>query len=318
MKKLFFLHSLLAVSLAALFYTLYFYFPVQYVYAVDEDSWTEYSTFVFYIMSSVTLSWIIWRYKGYRKPGIIILMLMTTVIAFEEISWGQRIFDVATPWRLSRINLQHEFNLHNIEVVQSKLQYVSYCMFAWVFVMPFLCRKWTLLNSFRDRFGFPLVPVYLWPYFFVLAYLMIDSTLFHVQEPFEVLLSFTCVMFVYDMLIKIEQEEEIKRGWKRSVIFFGIIPPMMIACLVYFFPWPWHLQWRFKQLTRVYQKRGLDDQAEIVFEYLYNTPSLQGKSTLDDYALFLLRTGREQKALVVLSNDLKLLNSLKKANTNKE
>lgn len=37
--------------------------------------------------------------------------------AGEEISWGQRIFDFATPENLAAVNVQNEFNFHNIELV---------------------------------------------------------------------------------------------------------------------------------------------------------------------------------------------------------
>ena len=33
----------------------------------------------------------------------------------EEISWGQRIFNIATPETISQMNVQDETNIHNLE-----------------------------------------------------------------------------------------------------------------------------------------------------------------------------------------------------------
>jgi len=49
------------------------------------------------------------------------LLALVFFLAFgEEISWGQRIFDFATPEALKEINIQDEFNLHNLEVFHGK------------------------------------------------------------------------------------------------------------------------------------------------------------------------------------------------------
>ena len=45
------------------------------------------------------------------------------VVAMEEISWGQRLFHFGTPERLSELNWQHEFNLHNIQTDLSETVY---------------------------------------------------------------------------------------------------------------------------------------------------------------------------------------------------
>ena len=42
------------------------------------------------------------------------LSIVFFLIAGEEISWGQRIFDLATPDYLSSVNEQDELNFHNI------------------------------------------------------------------------------------------------------------------------------------------------------------------------------------------------------------
>ena len=46
--------------------------------------------------------------------GLLMLSIVFFLIAVEEISWGQRIFDLATPDYLSSVNEQDELNFHNI------------------------------------------------------------------------------------------------------------------------------------------------------------------------------------------------------------
>jgi len=43
------------------------------------------------------------------------LGMVMIFFVMEEISWGQRIFDYSTPDRLAAVNLQGEFNLHNLK-----------------------------------------------------------------------------------------------------------------------------------------------------------------------------------------------------------
>lgn len=59
------------------------------------------------------------------------------VIGMEEISWMQRVFDVATPQALVALNDQKEFNFHNISTGASELVYYNGAFFLLVFV-PFI------------------------------------------------------------------------------------------------------------------------------------------------------------------------------------
>jgi hypothetical protein len=63
-------------------------------------------------------------------------------VAIEEISWGQRILNIATPAYLEQHNTQKEISLHNLHIVQSKLHTVyilvgAHGAFAWVFLARF-------------------------------------------------------------------------------------------------------------------------------------------------------------------------------------
>ncbi len=50
--------------------------------------------------------------------GFIVFFVLTLLLAFEEISWGQRFFDIPTPDFIKQINVQNEITLHNLGYFQ--------------------------------------------------------------------------------------------------------------------------------------------------------------------------------------------------------
>ena len=88
-----------------------------YGYLTAEDSWVENGTaFLFFLTALLLL-----EAAASRRPAWPYMLgaLAFVFAAGEEISWGQRIFLFETPDYLREINLQGEFNLHNIEGWQS-------------------------------------------------------------------------------------------------------------------------------------------------------------------------------------------------------
>ncbi len=52
-----------------------------------------------------------------KRNVFFLLLAIAFFFAFgEEISWGQRMFRFATPELIEQINMQHEFNIHNISI----------------------------------------------------------------------------------------------------------------------------------------------------------------------------------------------------------
>lgn len=72
------------------------------------------------------------------------LSLISMVAAGEEISWGQRWFDLETPEVLVDGNRQDELNLHNLEQVQSKAVYAQLGVAA-VGLVAATTRRWRWL-----------------------------------------------------------------------------------------------------------------------------------------------------------------------------
>ncbi|MCB2262838.1 MAG: hypothetical protein LGR52_07870 [Candidatus Thiosymbion ectosymbiont of Robbea hypermnestra] len=84
-----------------------------------EDSLIEWLTAALFLAGGIAAGFAVG--KAHRRHvslltvlALAFLAVALLVVGFEEISWGQRIFDVETPEWLSRINMQQELNLHNI------------------------------------------------------------------------------------------------------------------------------------------------------------------------------------------------------------
>lgn len=76
-----------------------------------EDGIFEWMTFW-----AALLAGILFLVHGFRKGSSLAFILATLwlVFAFEEISWGQRVFGWETPENLEVLNYQEETNLHNV------------------------------------------------------------------------------------------------------------------------------------------------------------------------------------------------------------
>lgn len=86
--------------------------PDQMAELGKEDGFFEYLTFLFFASSGFLFL------KTYFRNKNIWFLLLTILFLFgagEEISWGQRIFSFTNPEFIEEVNVQNEFNIHNIE-----------------------------------------------------------------------------------------------------------------------------------------------------------------------------------------------------------
>lgn len=78
-----------------------------------EDGYYEWGTAIFFLFASILF------FLSFVRTKALLLCLMAVVffISFgEEISWGQRLFNIEEPDIINSINVQHELNIHNIEI----------------------------------------------------------------------------------------------------------------------------------------------------------------------------------------------------------
>lgn len=104
-----------------------------------------------------------------RRPLLAILVLAGSALVFfvgggEEISWGQRIFDISTPESLSEINKQQETNLHNIGIVSTIAEATFFLLWVGMAVLaPLLSRVrfvGTLVRTYVPVIALPLGVVF--------------------------------------------------------------------------------------------------------------------------------------------------------------
>ncbi len=135
----------------------------------NEDGIIESVTAILFLVSAVGFFVVMAKSEFLKQRGTKSAYLMTlawallmVVFAGEEISWGQRIFLIKTPEILMEINKQQEFNIHNIEIVDSflggKYRYLSIMMLMTGLIIP-LFAKTRFGSRICQKFAFPVAPL---------------------------------------------------------------------------------------------------------------------------------------------------------------
>lgn len=121
-----------------------------------EDGLVENLTVVFWLVGGV---YILATLKERSARWLFIPLALAAIwVAGEEVSWGQRLFDLATPAALSAINEQHELNLHNIEGVHENIKWIglSFILLGAI-ALPFAQAMSATVRNVFARFGLPLM-----------------------------------------------------------------------------------------------------------------------------------------------------------------
>jgi len=79
----------------------------------------------------------------------------------EEISWGQRIFNLQTPEALSAVNAQQELNVHNIDFFEYKFSFELFFDILWLVLTVLLPITSLYIKPF-ERFVGRFVPIVHW------------------------------------------------------------------------------------------------------------------------------------------------------------
>jgi hypothetical protein len=81
----------------------------------------------------------------------------------EEVSWGQRIFNIESSEYFVENNSQGETNLHNIVVDGKRVnkiifsQLLTVVMVIYLLIAPFLYRKFVFIKNLANMFAVPIV-----------------------------------------------------------------------------------------------------------------------------------------------------------------
>ena len=166
-KKINFLHSIFSSAIASTVF-LFYYSNSVYNSFVAEDGIIEYLTAIFLLSISIFLIKKLFEMEkkiSVNNLGIIIFSIIFFFGFGEEISWGQRIFNIETPPFFSENNLQSETNIHNLMIGGVKLNKLIFTnglffIFSFYFLAtPYLYTKSNNLKSLINRFSI-VIPKY--------------------------------------------------------------------------------------------------------------------------------------------------------------
>ena len=128
-----------------------------------------------------------------RNLFFLFLCVIFLLGAGEELSWGQRIFNLKTPDFLNKINVQGEINFHNISLVNAKskhgvaklltieFQYKLFWLFYCV-IIPFGVFFWEPLSLLTQKIRLPVPPITL-GIFFLINWVIFRITLSFLLPP---------------------------------------------------------------------------------------------------------------------------------------
>ena len=136
------------------------------VYTV-EDGFVESGSAIFLFISSMLLLTRFFKLykhkKGLWRFGILAMSIVFFFGAGEEISWGQRIFNVESSEYFLENNAQGETNLHNMVVDGTKVnklifsQLLTFVLVIYLLITPFLYRKYQWFKNLANKFAVPMV-----------------------------------------------------------------------------------------------------------------------------------------------------------------
>lgn len=113
-----------------------------------------------------------------NKSIFLLLLGILFLVAFgEEISWGQRIFDIKTPEVLKAVNVQGEINIHNLKIFHGidasggrKSGFEKWINFDRLFTLfwfgfccliPMFAQLNQKLKDFLNSIKFPIIPLWI-------------------------------------------------------------------------------------------------------------------------------------------------------------
>lgn len=176
-------------------FVLYNWYPLIYIRFIAEDNWGEYASFPAFILAGVLFFTLFYNSVSKLKDiWFILLSVAMLFIAMEEISWGQRIFELRTPGILSEINYQKEINLHNITAfspggVIYSIVSVMLCIYGCI--APVAVKYIPLIKKIVDKINLPLPSLSLSPLYVATAYFLSFSNLVKAEEIGETLFGIT-------------------------------------------------------------------------------------------------------------------------------
>jgi hypothetical protein len=199
------------------------------VFLLKEDGLYESAAGVLCLVGSV-VSFAAFHRSGetlkQRNLWLLLFALGLFGLTGEEISWGQRLFDLEVPAEALRWNYQNELNVHNARFIQTGNNRLSdllmHLLSAYLIVFPLGLAVFPSVNRFVRKIRFP-VPGLLTVLIAVslkvansICYRVIYGSKYsadtlHVGEAFESLLEICLVCVAVELLLRETSQKKIRR-----------------------------------------------------------------------------------------------------------
>ena len=132
---------------------------------IKEDGIIEYSTAVFLFGGSLISLFLF--VKSIRNKRFLVVLssfvffIGLFFVAGEEISWGQRIFQIESTDYFKQKNMQGETNLHNLKIAGLKVNLIlakilSFTLAFYLIILPILYNKLKKIKLLLNKFGVPV------------------------------------------------------------------------------------------------------------------------------------------------------------------
>lgn len=133
-------------------------YPDQFVRLCEEDGIVENLTALCFLFAGIAFLYLL-RSPRFLPVFSIGLGMLCIGAAGEEISWGQRIFGISTPEAISEVNVQHEFNIHNLQWLQGQYRLIALVFILFFCILlPAAIRYVSIVRHYSARFPFPAFP----------------------------------------------------------------------------------------------------------------------------------------------------------------
>ncbi|MGI6340134.1 MAG: hypothetical protein ACOXZV_12270 [Bacteroidales bacterium] len=148
-----FVGTMLFALIAYGMYLRFFVGSEEFVRFVREDGPVEYLTAFFLFFCSLVCLYRVAKYwKSGKKPLVITWILLAILFFFaagEEISWGQRIFNIESSDFFKQHNKQEETNLHNLVIKGQSLNKLIFSKLMFALLIIYFMFSHIMTNKIR-------------------------------------------------------------------------------------------------------------------------------------------------------------------------
>jgi hypothetical protein len=233
--------------------------------------------------------------------------MILLVIAGEELSWGQRIFNLPDIGGLRKINYQSELNFHNLVSIHGSLSplydIVTYLIIFWILLGALLSFRMENLYERLVNWGIPLIPVYLASVFVLVSVFWNFRPTAKSDEIGEMFLGIAICMWAVDLVLSKSSIKKPRRLTVVAIVLGVFSVNIAAACSLSI----WHanhisLKSRLSTMaSRDYPVRGMFPQSEKIFKYLYTQPKYLYPYTRIDHCLVCIQAGNAEHASKIVT-----------------